>query len=76
MMTMLALGLFTVAMTAIGAVFWATLLPALPRIAELLATDVEAAQLMPAVPARRQVVTVRQARLVPTLSAGSWRAAA
>lgn len=62
MMAMMGLGVFAVAMMAIGAVFWMTLVPALPRIGALLAGDVAAA--IPAkLPARRQVMTVRAARL-------------
>ncbi|MGJ3649570.1 hypothetical protein ACLB0R_13990 [Sphingomonas sp. GlSt437] len=70
-MTMLIqFSLFAGAVLAIGFVFWATLMPALPRIAALFAGDMKGDQptgmVLAMAPARRGVATAQPA----------WRAAA
>ena len=72
MMAMIGLAVFAAAFSAIVAVFWLTLIPALPRIAELLAGDIAPAQALS--PVRRLAVIARPIRLAPAQTA--WRAAA
>lgn len=73
MMTLISLGLFAAAMAAIGAVFWLTLVPALPRIAELLAGEAHLAPLTPPPALQPALVPVRKAAITPP---PAWRAAA
>ncbi len=74
MVAMIGLVVFAAALGVAIAVFWLTLAPALPRIAELLAASEAASAPQPLPPVRQRAVTVLRPALA--VSPPAWRAAA
>lgn len=66
MMALIGLGLFAAALGVVMAVFWYTLAPALPRIAELLAATGDDG--VPLMPPPGSVVTLADRRAMPVVA--------